>query len=383
VHVQTALSSVVENHSDTDATEFTKRIPALSVNPVYNPEGMIGDVPKFNLRWTNGQPIPDYMMHKLPKAFHHEDTFRTIYYQSERVKIDFEVTIRVESLVRSWDIAAFLRNTFAPDRFFYLNREPIFAEIPNTLIRALAQDVQVDMEDPAQVEDFAQYLTKFSDRNITHRYNSSNGNTIFGYEHLVNLLMKVEGLPQVEKGEQNKSVDKSTVKLTMTCELAYPTAFIIHTAKPLSPEDGDVDGIFDEGNSVYINISMKSRPPAHFGDKSLVFFKGFVSDINVKTDSINLWKFIEPMIQYIIEDNTLNGVDNDTVFKTVLWKGNDELPEDEYQFNWEDGELVLLEPFFNSTYHFGLYIDKRVVHEFEESVTRLGDDIEVNDISEV
>jgi hypothetical protein len=358
IMIDTFNSSIYMEETDINITET----PAISFTPRYelSNETVFGLLPYWR-RISMG------LFRNYKNSYKHvlidDNDLYYIFAVPDRVKIIYDVKLRVSHKLQAMDIQNFIRQSFRINAPYFLNQKLLEGEVPKIFIDMLMKDRNVDKDDPFQVNEFFDYLKNYSDGYITMKNRLATGSPIFSYRYRSNLLCKVESMPETENTDKNLVNEKSTISFQFSVDFWTPLSYAFITTKEADIEIPEINDDYSN-DKIIMNYTLQSSPPDIIdGNYSLLYWTGFLTDENILTDILPFETMLSFDHKLIIENNNSLGRDNNDYFKVVLYRDENILELEDYQVDWEKIELKTFYPLFNVTYHLGIYGNKRDLNE--------------------
>jgi hypothetical protein len=315
------------------------------------------------LNWQDGMPPPVKDWEKyLSKLFYHETTGKQIFYNITRVKLSFEVAIRLGTELRAWDAITILRRKLRPGYFFNANNQRLPIELPNLLSQAMATEMGIDLTDSVQAQTMLDELNRYSMAKFYIHTDPATGNKGFAYDYIANLLFKVDGDYSYDRGMIGKSQEKTIVSNTISCEFNIPDTFALSTFDPISENFSDNFNI-DVSEYQFLNINLTTRPPAHLGNTTLVFQTKFITDSGVNENIDYRDSLPDTFVQFIKAEVAAGRSIN---MKISVWSSSGPVPLSDYSVNWNTLVLTLTNTLAKQVYQFGVYLDLSEVKKFNQ-----------------
>jgi hypothetical protein len=366
VKITTEHQAFSEEDGEHDLAQYRKVSPAISIDPDVTTEEPLGATIHQDVNFRRFSNELNAIRRYTP-VFRDVDGGINMYSQMSRVKLSFNVEIRVDTTMQAWNVRQFLNGNFVKGRYFYQDKEPIGIAVPSPLIRHLARAKGSDLTTPVGAEEFIAYLKRYSPFHFSDIINNSTGNSIINMTYLANILFKLEDTPSVEKGEKNRSNADSKITCTFTAEINFPFRFALITHEDIDTStlmefDKDIDS---HGDNIVTNQLLRYGPPDIVDGKTQFMSKRFLTtpDDFAVNDSLPFKSiFSQIVINYI---DSVEEVVLEDFFVMKVWYGNSEMTESDFSVDWKNGVLTLINPFINGVYHFAVYGDITEIHKFQ------------------
>jgi hypothetical protein len=367
VYVGTALNSVAETKGKSDLSTFRKLSPSLALIPTYVPQdSLFENQPVYTmLNWTNGMPPPVKDWEKyLKKLFYHETSGNEIFYNISRVKLSFDMAIRLGTEIKAWDIVTILRRRLHSNYYFYINNQRLPIELPNLITLVLAKELNLDLTDTVQSNTLVDILNKYSKQNTFYKYrNPATGNEGIAFDYITNLLFKVDGDFSYEKGLIGKSQEKTIITNNISCEFNLPDTFALSTFDVIS-ESFTNSLSLEISNYKYLNVQLSTRPPQHLGDLTLVDTTKFITDTG--DDVLDFIDAIPRVYTDFIKNEAKKPSTSEV--RILLWNSEGLVDSTKYTVDYKNMQIVANELLPKQIYYFGIYVNLLKVKEFAQPV---------------
>jgi len=269
-----------KNMEEGRGTEFMKRTPALSILPVYSLDPSYGEDPSHD-PWMNLAKMEGRLneLHgHYPVVFSDLNEDNHIFTLAKKHKMTFDVSMRVNTELEMWDCMSLIKNSIDHDQLFYLKAN-LAVIIPNVIIYAIATQYDLNLNNTEDREEFLEILQNKSYYKISHIIDPSKGDMFYTFNFPSNVLTKIS-LPSGSRNKKDFSTIGTEITLSVETQMSIPTNFVAEAAE-ISDEYGEVlEGIKDNENTLVRSFTaiVTPPPPQLENGKSLVFYKGFVTD---------------------------------------------------------------------------------------------------------
>jgi len=362
IFITTTLTSNQEKeHTD---EVVVKRLPMLSIAPGYipgNDDTIMGGQPL----WRRGiKPFRDGEGN-YAKIFNNTQDFITVWAIPYRIKFSMDYKIKVSSFFEKIDCTQYLRQKMENGTKFFYNNVLLEAQLPNVIVKAIANIKGYDLNKNDDVNALYNYLKQYSSGYITRKINRATGNQTFFFKFNVNFLVSVTNGAESD-GKTREKINQvdgdSIIEMGTEMELWIPTSFIFE-CKTLPKDDYNV---YERNDKVHLDYTFKMRPKSTRGLRTEVAFSTILTDINIKTDSVNFKTLLDQDFIDIIE-NRIKAGDTpyvDDLFEVVAYRDNTELAyKKDYYVDWKSFTLYINNPYFNYVYSIGIYADVKKLNE--------------------
>jgi len=352
VHLVNSAASVVEATGEDDTGRYVKPNPALSIDVRYTPTKELKTYfPSSERNFSFTESIPYFIYDKLPVIFDDDELEIQVKTDFIRIKLEFDIAIRLETEMEAWDIGSYLSDIIAEDRPFFLNSRVLSCQVPNNIARFLAETKGLDLSKPDSNYEFSKYVKTFSRNGFELTKNASSGSDVVFFNHPVNVLSIITTAPSIEKVMKDNSNDGSTVSFSMSTEVTVPKFFVVKCRENKYIE-GLKNGTEDFGDRMksYI-VTFKANAPETYSDLNIILFKKFITEKNEKLSEIDL--------NGVLPKDVLNFMsESEDRFSSILvWFDEEPINAEDYIINRKKSKISLFNTLENLTYHLAVYID--------------------------
>jgi len=352
-----------------DDNNIVKQLPQLSINPVYLPDYddvFGGPFPMWRRNMYQRFSSKDRYGYK--HIFLNDEDNISISVIPQRIKFQYEYKIKCDSYLHKIDIVHQLRQKLNSNDIFYWNNVVLESQIPNTIIQSIAEIKKFDLTEETDKNCFLNYLKQFSGSRIESKIYTGTGNLTFTHLYSANILIKVESPPNVDGNTKERETwgeGDPIIDFSLTMELWIPNNYKLECNSVPSKK------YYSTPNESKITVEhvFKLKPPSTKGERSLITWTKFITDVNTKIDKIDISTILNKelirIIDESIEDHDIKFLDE--LFEFVLYRN--EIPIEynkEFKFNWETKEIILLNPYLNYVYNLGIYVDQAKLHDYIE-----------------
>ena len=352
--------------SNTDI-EITKRVnPIIIIKPAINPPD--NDTFLYGTPMTkniDNLEIGMSQKYLLPLLNSKEDQFR-LTYKLNRDKIEFDVSIRVESLHQQLDVYKDMQNYMLWDRPFF-HPASLETMIPRPMIDYIGKLSNIDISEDHNVPVILRYLNKISKYPITYKIRNSTSRDEYFMYYTQKLLVTFTDLSPESGNKRNMADDYHEITFRATVEFNLPGTFVLI---------GDKDRKFG-GFKFDLVVTNETRTNRDFfpiftldnlyndyntltdGFKSLTNFIIKTEEENDgREDSMNIESMFDNSYVYLIKDTKRLNVPIETLFRIKIYKDKDEIVENkDWTMDWNTFDLTILKSDFEATYRVIIYVN--------------------------
>lgn len=278
----------------------------------------------------------------------------------DRAKFMFDIKVQCDTKMQLMNLTYYIKQSFDTHGYYYLNRMPIEVEIPKTYLELIKRKMEFKTETPDEIEKFNNYLQKYSLHQIQCKINRSTGKYSYYFKSYANMLCKLEDLT-TESSRTNQVDSDIFVSFRLSTELWIPGAFALEIKQKVSDDDiNDLENsIASDGDRAEIILNYSTiNPDKMDGDKKLIIWKSYVTDINVEVDILDLRQVLGKQLLEVIDYNNKHNINNLNIFSIKIYAKNSQLnPEKDFKVDWEKLEISTINPMNYMTYNVSFYAD--------------------------
>lgn len=359
-HIQMAtnIPSISDRFmSNTDMKNFRKLNPALSILPEWQPDPWFKEdfVSASNYIRTPGSTLVNDPV-SLTTLFEDHDDIK-IDFELDRIRIEFQIGIRVDSRLKVWDITNHLNTVFRPNQQYFLNEQLVAPRIPNSFIEHAA-----NKHGFTSLTETVDYFKQYSLFPIEMYEDPIRKGKSVVFNYPTNFRLVIGNPPSYSVNKRGKVESNSVVNFSLVAFVTYPNNFIMKTVKLEDKEMPNIDDIVeDDGARITVVLPLPEAPPAQIENKKLSLMQGFVTEINTVVEHIELGQILDlkknKTLRTLVNFYKSNGEDPESFIDSYVYVANKRLPDDFYIMDWETETLILNAPLANSTYHVAMYLD--------------------------
>lgn len=292
----------------------------------------------------------------------------------DRAKFLFDCKIMCETKMQQMNLTYFLKQSFDTHGYYYLNRMPIEVEIPKTYLELIKRKMNMKCETPEEIEVFNDYLQLYSLHKIQCKLNRSTGHYSYFFKSYANILCKLEDV-STESSKTGHSDSDIYINFRFSTELWIPGSFVLETKQKI--EDDEMEEINssvytsegDNGAQIILNYST-INPERMDGNKKLIIWKSYVTDLDTKIDILDMKDVIGKQLLEVISYNNEQNISNFDIFSIKIYAKNNLLNLDkDFEIDWKKLEIRTIYPINYMTYNVSLYADTKLLNE---TIDKLG-----------
>ena len=365
VYVTTTLASSELRETDDDVKK--KRLPILSIKPTYMPSSSDTLMESYP-RWRRGGK--SYMFRDTRSRYYPVffDDINNLYIWAipSRIKINFEIKVKVASGMQQMDLTHYLRQRMGSSGYSFLNDMRLDTEIPKTIIKSMAALGNVDVTNNDEVLEFLSYLKQYSNGSITKKTNLSSGNPMYHFQYGSNVMTHMESGAEGENEKISMTDKEGNVTFAFSLESWIPGQFILEAANEIPYNEEEY--LFDD-EQTFMNHTMNAKPERIRGKKVELVWEGYVTDVNTTVDSIDISGLFSDKQKQVITYLYENVLEIKDVFEVLAFRDNKELVRNvDYTFDWTTFELKTINAHQNYTHFVGIYGDMTLIKEYYDKI---------------
>lgn len=381
VSSELAFRNVSRNLRYNTTNEMTKRLkPFLIIKPTYsvgNTDLFLNDIPL-----TKNFDNIEYGVDKrsLFPVINDPDNRYMIKYKMNRDKIDFDVTVTVQSLHSQLDLYKAMVNQFVWERP-YIHRVGLESMLPRSMMSYISKLLGYDIDaNSARIPSFLRYLKKVSQFPITYKMRNASATDEFFMYYNHDIIVNFTDLSIDEGTKKNMSDDSYNITFHVTAEFNLPGLFVL-TGNNSTLHDMKIDFVIgNDTNSIkeYIPLctfnNFYNKYPS-----TLDGFKLYTTSIfNVepdkitKNDYLDITELFDQEVLQVIKENVDLNSSIDALLKIIIVKDNVELTyTTDWTVDYNKMQVTLIKPDKYSTYRIIIYfnslkINDRLIELFED-----------------
>jgi hypothetical protein len=285
-----------------------------------------------------------------------------IYSIPTRVKINFNIRIKLPTTMFMYNTLNVIQNKFENNGYFYCNNVNLQTEVPKIMMIALAEELGLNLNTVDDREKFNDYLSKVSLNKITENINLSNGNSNYAYNFKSNILLNYPDRAQGNKNIKNLVVSDTVIDYVISTECWYPNKFFIeYPNNKLLQMKEIVEEVLAVNDKYKFNIVIDTDyiQPMINGNHLLIK-KSFLPDINVEYDVLDF--------KLILYTELVTKLLNKEIFDIRVMCGNKNLSEKLYTIDYNNYTIKTFMPMSNTTYTVLIYGNLEKLNKVSEMI---------------
>jgi len=281
-------------------------------------------------------------------------------YLMNRIKMNFDVTIIVESQMEQFNRALYFKNMLRQDVPFFINTA-LESNVPKTIMDLVAKVAEIDINN---TKDFIDYLNGVSIYPITYKLRNSSGTDEFFRYYPTQIDAVVTNL-SIDDGSKKGFVD-DVYSISFTIETEFTTAglYFLFASEPSVFEkvsfETDVNLTYEDASTVkptytLVDLFTQETPPGWVMYSS-PFYK--VETFN-GPDELDFTPLLNKSLQKTLAYQKEKGLPYDMAVRVFVYKDNEQLSEqlDQYSVDYENFILTTKVINTTSTYRMVIYVN--------------------------
>lgn len=359
-YIKNSFPSISEAHRSDDDM-MTKAKPTLSLNLQYAPQdaNVLNDHLAMALTRI---PLRAYSYSKIYANILSDNTdFVYISSVAERLKLNYEIGIRVDSETQAFNLLGYMRSYIGVKRPYYMHGVILEVPIPNECLAIVIKAKLFDVKTPLGIQTFHTYLYQKSGGRISYKRNASSGRYNYFMKYKTNVLCNIVDMPSIDKTTEGKSTIDAQIKFNMEVEFNNYTNFITEFDKLVDltiPAD-----INSDMNAVIYNFTFpKLLLNTDNMGRTLTTVLDFVTDANTALDVTEFGPDLNSQlhwyIDYLIQAETVTPGIMASKLNLLVFRDHQLIQDTvDYTVDWSLKHIRMTSAFLNYVYRLGVYVD--------------------------
>ena len=287
-----------------------------------------------------------------------------------RIKVNFNTTIKLETEMKAYDVLSYLNQNFEQGGFNYINKVRLPAEVPKIFMVNISKFLNLDYNRENDREKLREYLLEHSLGSINEVISMSTGNPTFMYNYTTNLLVNYPDLASHEKSIKNLIVKETTVNFEIGCELWIPGSFILEIENR-NDMIYEINEPSKSDNKFKFNLVFDVESiPEKIGNKQFITKRSFLTDINEEVDELDLTPILSEELITVIKTINKYHVDMSKYIQLNLYLNKERISENNYEVDWKKFILKTKQPESNRTYTVFIYGDLLILNKVSDLIQK-------------
>lgn len=303
---------------------------------------------------------------ELQHFFHDEKKNVYLKYLLNRLVMELDVTMVLESQMQQINIAHYIQNTIRQNMSFMV---PVALEsnISKEVLELLSKEVDFPMYDKnGSIKPFLDYLNQNSIYPITYKMKNSTGNDEFFRYYPTNVDVEFRDLQMDEASRKGFVNSTATINFNVRLEFNAAAMYFLYSRKKMRVNMSTISIV--TGNDMLAPLFTSQLPtnepdlPVGWNLYTSSMFK--IDDADITEDITHLKTLFNSSTLSTIDYVNATGTPIQTLICVVVMKDNDTLIENvDYIVNWGTMELKVTNCNISSTYRLFVYINNKYVNE--------------------
>lgn len=374
VSTEVAFKNLRRQFGSNTNNEISKRkYPQLIIQPSYqvpDADGFLQSIPLTK----NDMDIQHYTDRRyLFEVIKDNQYDWSLKFKLNRDRIDYDVTVVVQTLHQQLDVYKAMINQMTWDRSFYYPAA-LEAVLPKTMVTYMSRLCNMDIDTyPEFIPMFLRHLNSVAGYPITYKVKNASATDEFFMYYQHNLVVTYTDL-QLESANKKGMLDESyNITFRVTVDFNLPGLFILDGAesnmaklKVLLVDKTSLGKGYDQDKDDFIPLFSLSNFYNKFPQRreGLTLYGSFLftSEEKSHSDTADIGLLIEPEHQKAIRFHTKYGMLDKTICRVYIMKNSEELAEDQFTVNWDTFKIEYKNPDPSATYRVAIYMNMEVLN---------------------
>lgn len=374
VSTEVAFKNLRRQFGSNTNNEISKRkYPQLIIQPSYqvpDADGFLQSIPLTK----NDMDIQHYTDRRyLFEVIKDNQYDWSLKFKLNRDRIDYDVTIVVQTLHQQLDIYKAMINQMTWDRSFYYPAA-LEAVLPKTMVTYMSRLCNMDIDTyPEFIPMFLRHLNSVAGYPITYKVRNASATDEFFMYYQHNLVVTYTDL-QLDSANKKGMLDESyNITFRVSVDFNLPGLFILDGAESnlaklrvLLVDKTSMGKGYDQDKDDFIPLFSLSNFYNKFPQRreGLTLYGSFLftSEEKSNSDTADIGLLIEPEHQKAIRFHTKYGMLDKTICRVYVMKNSEELAEDQFTVNWDTFKIEYKNPDPSATYRVAIYMNMEVLN---------------------
>ena len=374
VSTEVAFKNLRRQFGSNTNNEISKRkYPQLIIQPSYqvpDADGFLQSIPLTK----NDMDIQHYTDRRyLFEVIKDNQYDWSLKFKLNRDRIDYDVTVVVQTLHQQLDVYKAMINQMTWDRSFYYPAA-LEAVLPKTMVTYMSRLCNMDIDTyPEFIPMFLRHLNSVAGYPITYKVKNASATDEFFMYYQHNLVVTYTDL-QLESANKKGMLDESySITFRVSVDFNLPGLFILDGAesnmaklKVLLVDKTSIGKGYDQDKDDFIPLFSLSNFYNKFPQRrdGLTLYGSFLftSEEKSHVDTADIGLLIEPEHQKAIRFHTKYGMIDKTICRVYVMKNSEELSEDQFTVNWDTFKIEYKNPDPSATYRVAIYMNMEVLN---------------------
>lgn len=302
------------------------------------------------------------------KIFHDAENRIKIYAIPDRIRVNINFLLKLQTPMASTDIMHYIRNNFETEGINYVNGIRLPCIIPTQFIDQIGKKFEIDKNNSEDLQNLHQYLMDSSLGSIRESRNMSTGNPMYSYNYVTNVMLQFQDQATADRNVNNLVVQDTSVSFSISAEIDCPSGFLLEIPDFELPATvgSDLDT-----SSLKFNVVFKQEliPQTLSNGMKHIMHESFVPDVNVLKDQLDISPILSSSLVGVLREINKIGGNTSNLVNLKLYRNNIEVPSSSYTVDFNTMILTTLYPVPNETYSVVLYGDIFKLNTINDLIT--------------
>lgn len=344
--------------------------PFMVINPQIQPPS--GDMYLYDIPLTKNFDNIEYgvNMNTLFIIIDNVEDEYILTYKLNRDKIQFEISITVDTLIQQLDLYKYMVNHFTWERPFTV-KTSLESMIPREMIKqmGLLSNINIDNAQSNQIPIILKMLNRFTKYPITYKIRNGTSTDEFFMYYNAEVLLTFDELSLDNVNRKGFADDFYQIRFNCSAEFNLPGAYAL-VGKNDKPKSLDIDLVSKEKDGYHDLIPLFTID--NFFSRYSNTRNGFkyFTSTRFKTergsklsDCLAIDILFEDWQLEIISRYYSNNIPMDTLIEIIIVKDGEELKNGNWNITWHNMTIELPNSDDNSTYQLIIYINNNLFSE--------------------
>lgn len=281
-----------------------------------------------------------------------------------RLKMVFDVTIVVETLVEQLNMVHYFKNRVRQNAPFFINTA-LESYIPRELMIVMSKDIDIPIDN---ISSFLEYVNGVSIYPITYKLKNSSGNDEFFRHYPVNIYTSINNLSIDDGSKRGQVYDTYTISFSVSTEFNATGLYYYFASKP-NLIDECTFNIMDADQSKIIPLftitDLDMRRPADGWN----VYTAPIYKVLEKPDIIEFESLINNSLKFALEYHKKHNIPSSVFLKYRVTQDNRDLQEGkDYKIDFDEFKLTTYVYNTNSTFRLIIYINTLYINELIQNI---------------
>ena len=343
--------------------------PFLMINPQIQVPS--GDLYLYDIPLTKNFDNMEFAVSRntLNPFITNEEELYTACYKLNRDRIQFDITITVDTSIQQLDLWKYYLNHYIWERPYAIETS-LESMIPREIIRqiGLFSNIDIDKKENTYIPTIMRTLNRFSSYPITYKMRNGTGNDEFFLYYNTKVLLNFTDLSIDQVNRKNMADDFYTITFRCDVEFNLPAVYTLigHDPRPkcleVAVKSKNPDGSHDLIPLFTVDNFFSKYPPMLDGFM-LYASSRFQTEMNemTKQDELDLGQLFDQSYLDILHTYYARNIPMETLINVILLKDGEE--NHDWRIRWNSLKLTINHADDRATYCIIIYINNLLFNE--------------------